>query len=80
MFPIEDTGLRKRILKKMVPLYLQDNSRARVLNADGTYHRLSPKKDQAMVRSQEELLRLHSENNTGGKKAQLVRLAAGDGG
>ena len=38
-FPIEDPGLRNRIVKEGLELYLADNTQAWVLNKDGEYRR-----------------------------------------
>ena len=56
MFPIESNPLRKRILRELIPAYLQDNMRARILNSDGTYSRRSRKKNEAPFRCQHALL------------------------
>jgi polyphosphate kinase len=37
MFPIEAEDIRRRIVDEIIPIYLRDNVRARVLRADGTY-------------------------------------------
>ena len=42
MFPLEDADIRARILNEIVPAYLRDNARARLLLADGSYVRLQP--------------------------------------
>jgi polyphosphate kinase len=55
MFPIEAEDIRRRIVAEIIPTYLNDNVRARVLQPDGTYTRAKigggPK-----YRSQTELL------------------------
>ncbi len=56
MFPIEDPELRRRIVEEIMPVYLEDNQRARILQADGTYRRPSTKKGEPMRRSQYELM------------------------
>jgi polyphosphate kinase len=43
-FPIEDRRLRARIIKEGLNNYLADNTRAWVLNTNGTYQRVSPGK------------------------------------
>ena len=42
MFPIEAAELKDRILHEIVPAYLRDNVKARVLQPDGTYVRSQP--------------------------------------
>jgi polyphosphate kinase len=59
MFPIEAPDLRQRILDEIVPAYLRDNSRARLLLSDGTFERIRPAKGEAEFRCQEALLQTH---------------------
>jgi polyphosphate kinase len=56
MFPVEAPELRRRICEEIIPIYLQDNSRARVLMPDGTYVRAAAWHDEAEHRAQRELL------------------------
>jgi polyphosphate kinase len=56
MFPIESNNLRQDILERIIPAYLHDNSRARVLLSDGTYVRAKQHSQEAIRRSQHELL------------------------
>ena len=42
MFPIESEDLRRRIVDELIPTYLGDNLRTRVLRSDGTYARATP--------------------------------------
>jgi polyphosphate kinase len=58
MFPIDSPPLRKQILQELVPSYLRDNTRARVLQPDGTYRRLTPKRNESPFRCQSHLLNL----------------------
>ena len=55
MFPIESEDLRRRIVDEIIPTYLSDNARTRILRADGTYARATPA-DGPTHRSQYELL------------------------
>lgn len=41
-FPIESAKIRKRITEEMLPAFLNDRVKARELQADGTYTRLTP--------------------------------------
>lgn len=41
LFPIEDEGIRAHVLNDVLEAYLQDNIKARELNADGSYTRSS---------------------------------------
>ncbi|QDU57820.1 polyphosphate kinase 1 [Aeoliella mucimassa] len=58
MFPIQDPLIRQKIVEGILPVYLADNQRARVLNADGTYSRVVRKPSDPPRRSQMELLGL----------------------
>ena len=42
MFPIEAPELKQRILNEIIPTYLRDNTRARMLQTDGSYTRVQP--------------------------------------
>ncbi len=42
MYPIEAADLKKKVLEEIVPVYLRDNVRARVLESTGDWHRLQP--------------------------------------
>ncbi len=56
MFPVEAEDLRRRIVEEIVPAYLGDNSRARILLADGQYARAERRDSETARRSQTELL------------------------
>ncbi len=56
MFPVEDPELINRICSEIIPVYLNDNTRARLLQADGTYIRAKAIKGGQEHRSQYELL------------------------
>ncbi len=55
MFPVEAADLRKRILKEIIPTYLRDNTRTRILQPDTNYVR-AHLDGQTPHRSQEEFL------------------------
>lgn len=57
MFPVEAEDLRRRIVEEIIPTYLSDNRRMRMLRPDGTYVRVEAG-DAAPHRSQVELLAL----------------------
>ena len=52
MFPVEDARLKARLIQELLPLILKDNVKARQLQADGSYVRLTPGEGQEAVRSQ----------------------------
>jgi polyphosphate kinase len=56
MFPIESPALKDRVLLEILPAYLRDNVKARVLQADGSQIRLVPRPGETRHRVQEELL------------------------
>lgn len=55
MFPIESEELKQRIVNDILPVYLRDNSRARLLTPTGNYTRARPNGDEPTHRSQVEL-------------------------
>ena len=59
MFPIESPELKERILQEIMPAYLLDNVKARILQPDGIYTRLRPTEGGMAYRCQERLLALH---------------------
>jgi len=61
MFPIEAPDLKQRVLGEILPAYLRDNARARVLQPDGSYRRVQPAGGQPLHRVQHELLSLRGD-------------------
>ena len=64
MFPIDNDKLRQRVLKEIVPVYLRDNTKARILQTDASYKQCQPTKKDAPFRSQQELLKLHARKDS----------------
>ncbi len=56
MFPIEAPELRRQICEEVIPTYLEDNCRARVLMPDATYVRAAAWHDEPERRAQRDLL------------------------
>ena len=56
-FPVLDPALKRRVLREGLQPYLEDNSQAWVMNADGAYERLKPGRARRRA-AQEELLAL----------------------
>jgi polyphosphate kinase len=56
MFPIEAPELRRRICEEVIPTYLEDNCRARVLMPEGAYVRAAAWHDEPERRAQRDLL------------------------
>lgn len=76
MFPLESPELKKRVLHEIVPAYLRDNVRARILRPDGSYYRAQPGQGEAPYRVQEELLRLPVDVTVNGEKLPGTPLGA----
>ena len=77
MFPVEAEELRRRILTEIVPAYLGDNQKARVLGADGHYTRVHPAEGQEPRRCQVDLLAM--ESGLAGSEEVEPQLEAGTG-
>ena len=58
LFPITKPAMVRQIRDRMLAVYLEDNVKARRMNADGTYSRVQPKKGARLVNSQLALLRV----------------------
>lgn len=58
VFPIEDGNLRERIVEEVLQLSLQDNVKARLLRADGTYERPVANRRTKPMHSQGEFMTL----------------------
>ncbi|NOY41961.1 MAG: polyphosphate kinase 1 [Planctomycetes bacterium] len=56
MFPVDAPDLQQRICEEVLPIYLSDNTRTRILLSDGTYDRIPAKPGEAERRSQRDLL------------------------
>ena len=55
-FPVLDPVLKKRVIREGLQPYLEDNSHAWVMNAEGNYERLRPRRGTKGHSAQEELL------------------------
>jgi len=56
MFPVLDPEIVARVLQEIIPVYLADNTRARVLDAAGAFHLLHPAEGEPARRCQHEFL------------------------
>jgi len=61
MYPIETPDLKQRILQEIIPTYLRDNVKARILQPDGTHVRAQAGEGEQRWRCQEELLSIRPE-------------------
>ncbi|HLJ92897.1 MAG TPA: polyphosphate kinase 1, partial [Gemmataceae bacterium] len=67
VFPIEPPNLKQRLIREILEISLSDNTKARELQADGTWRRITPAAGQLRVRSQEKFLELAAQNNVMGR-------------
>ncbi|HYR58833.1 MAG TPA: polyphosphate kinase 1, partial [Chthoniobacteraceae bacterium] len=58
VFPIEDRGLRERVVSQILSAHLADNTKASLLGPDGAYHRPAAAKEKARRNSQAEFMAL----------------------
>ncbi len=80
MFPIESPPLKERILHEIVPLYLSDNVKARLIQADGTQIRAPRDPNEPAHRCQDEFLAIRPPvtaetvglNGTGRREGRVV--------
>lgn len=56
MYPLEDPKIQSFITEELLPLYLADNVKTRVLHSDGTYEKLQPAEGEEAVNVQETLI------------------------
>jgi polyphosphate kinase len=67
VFPIEQPNLKQRLIQEVMAISLADNSKARELQPDGSWRRITPAAGQIRVRSQERFLELAAQNNVVGR-------------
>ncbi|WP_145108032.1 polyphosphate kinase 1 [Botrimarina mediterranea] len=58
MFPVEAAPLKQRIVQEIAPIYLHDNTRARLLEPTGNYTRARPTSGETLHRSQSDLCKI----------------------
>jgi polyphosphate kinase len=56
LYPIEDTELKTRMIDEILMTYLNDNVKARRMQPDGSYVRVTPKEGANLIRSQNALI------------------------
>ncbi len=64
LFPVEDPNLRHHIAERILIAYLQDNTRARILTADGAYERIVAQEGQPAFEAQQYFMSHHSDLET----------------
>jgi polyphosphate kinase len=62
VFPIVQADLKRRVIEEIIATTLADNFKARELQADGTYKRVTQAPGAAIVRSQEKFLEFAADN------------------
>jgi polyphosphate kinase len=72
-FPIEDGGLRERIVREILALPLADNLKARILQGDGSYRCALPANGNKPRRSQLEFIELAVNGAAYKPKSRLVK-------
>jgi len=63
LFPVEDRNLVNHIRVNILQPYLEDNTKARIMNSDGTYTRLHPEKSQDPINVQSLFLAQRKKGN-----------------
>ncbi len=58
VFPVQDAAARQRLREEILETYLRDNLKARVLQPDGSYVRVSPAAGEAPLCAQEWMMQL----------------------
>jgi polyphosphate kinase len=77
LFPLKDPELRERICKEILPAYLADNQKARVLGSDGKYTAVRQASGAKRFSVQEHLMKLAGGfvNGSGTPRGQAARVA-----
>jgi polyphosphate kinase len=74
VFPVEDRQIIRRLRDEILPIYLADNTKARILEPDGSYVRVETKEDDVAIDSQTELLELSKEVQSTWRDSVLDRV------
>jgi polyphosphate kinase len=77
LFPLKDEALRERICKEILPAYLSDNKKARVLRSDGQYTPVSKSRSSGGFSVQEHLMKLAGGfvNGSGASREHYAKIA-----
>jgi polyphosphate kinase len=81
LFPLKDETLRERICKEILPAYLSDNKKARVLGSDGKYTYVAKPRGHQGFSVQEHLMKLAGGflNGSGTRRVPYDRIASPKG-
>jgi polyphosphate kinase len=71
-FPILDAELSARVLQESLDLQLRDNTQAWLMQADGTYKKVSPVPSEESVNAQSALLESLTGSSPGGAPVQAI--------
>jgi len=74
MFPIRDGNLRERLISEILRVTLADNTKARILGADGIYRPAASSAGEAPRRSQMEFIALAAPQNPAKNTAKFPRV------
>ena len=53
LFPVRDKGILRRLRDEILPVYMRDNMKTRVLHADGVWEHIWPADGEEPLNSQE---------------------------
>ena len=81
--PIEDGALRERLIRQVLAVSLEDNTKARLLGRDGSYRIAKPARGEKPIRSQWKFMAMataeedhHATSRAGKSRFPKVTLAA----
>jgi polyphosphate kinase len=75
LFPLKDAQLKERITREILPAYLGDTRKARVLGADGIYTSLRTKRGGKGISVQDELMKVANGHVNGSANSSGRKLA-----
>lgn len=82
MWPIEDKALATMVREEILATMLNDNVKARIMRADGTYEKRTPSEGEAPIRSQQKFMEMAKERSRASRLSMPASpfrvLAAGE--
>jgi polyphosphate kinase len=79
VWPIEQADLKQRLINEILKTTLADNVKARELQPDGTWKRVTPAEGEAPLRSQEKFLELAAANSARRQAAVIAAAPSTNG-
>jgi polyphosphate kinase len=73
VFPIEEGALRERVISEILAVTLSDNARSSILQSNGSYKPIPPKRGVPMRRSQTMFIELALGKPTSARKIKKAR-------